>query len=57
MVYIYDNLFDPHFTFSGSIFHRIWSKGGNFLFTKSKQTLGGGMGQEKESNTVKGATS
>jgi len=35
----YTNLFDPNFTFSRTTFLRIWSKGGNFLFTKGKQTL------------------
>ena len=35
----YTNLFDPNFTFSRTTLLRIWSKGGNFLFTKGKQTL------------------
>jgi hypothetical protein len=29
----YTNLFDPRFAFSGATFLRIWSKGGNFLYT------------------------
>ena len=32
-------LFDPHFAILVATCHRIWSKGGNVMFAKSKQTL------------------
>jgi hypothetical protein len=33
-LYTYKNLFDLHFTFSGTTFLRIWSKVGIFLYYK-----------------------
>jgi hypothetical protein len=35
----YTNLFDPHLAFSRTTFLRIWSKGGNLLYTKSKKNI------------------
>jgi hypothetical protein len=32
-------IFDPRFAISGTTLLRIWSSGGNVLFTKSEQTL------------------